>query len=263
MKEHNQWVLIGHAGRYLSTGQECLPVLQALQVGDFPSVKDPLYNEAFIKLLKHITDGRITTIGICNFAQIYEPEQASENIKDSHLPFRWPEADAALKHLHNEFNGFISGTDYAKLESVNVVDDTISHVRLPQNSLQYSNFVPPASFSIRYQDMECIAQEVCISLSDLEQVLRQGDLNTCDPTDGWSTKEIISAKKLIYIMASSKYNFDPTKSKNDATSKIESDGQLLGLSINQDTIRKFLKQAAELNTEKRQNRFRSNKHDFV
>ena len=52
--------------------------------------------------------------------------------------------------------------------------------------------------------------------------------------------------KLVIGMAVGWYGFDPHQARNQATKEILDDIRSLGLSIDDDTVRKYLKQASEL-----------------
>ncbi|PCJ99165.1 MAG: hypothetical protein COA45_06925 [Zetaproteobacteria bacterium] len=60
------------------------------------------------------------------------------------------------------------------------------------------------------------------------------------------TKEKETLLKLVIGMAVAGYRYDPKAKRNEATSDIVNDLEVLGLSMNADTIRKWLKEAAEL-----------------
>lgn len=61
-----------------------------------------------------------------------------------------------------------------------------------------------------------------------------------------STRERESMLKLIIGMAIGGYGFDAAVKKNEATALIANDLQLNGVGLSDDTVRKYLKQAAEL-----------------
>lgn len=59
------------------------------------------------------------------------------------------------------------------------------------------------------------------------------------------TKERETALKLIITMAKEKYGYDPRATRNEATAEIVDDLELLGLSLDPDTVRRWLKEGAE------------------
>ena len=61
-----------------------------------------------------------------------------------------------------------------------------------------------------------------------------------------ATRERDSVMKLIIGMAVRGYRYDPTAVRNSATGEICSDLAELGLSLDSDTVRKWLREAAEL-----------------
>jgi len=63
---------------------------------------------------------------------------------------------------------------------------------------------------------------------------------------GLSTKERQTALKLIIGMAINGYAFDPNASRSGTAAEIASDLHKLGLSIDEDTARNWLKEAAEM-----------------
>lgn len=60
------------------------------------------------------------------------------------------------------------------------------------------------------------------------------------------TRERESALKLIVGMAIGRYRYDPKASRNEATRHIAEDLDRLGLSLDADTVRKWLKEGAEM-----------------
>jgi hypothetical protein len=61
-----------------------------------------------------------------------------------------------------------------------------------------------------------------------------------------SAKERTSLLRMIIGMAIGRYAYSPTKAKNDAPKRIANDLAKVGLSLDDDTIRKWLREAAEL-----------------
>ena len=61
-----------------------------------------------------------------------------------------------------------------------------------------------------------------------------------------STKERESLLKLVIGMAMKGYSYNPLAARNDATSDIAGDLNLLGIGLDPDTIRKYLKEGTEL-----------------
>ena len=59
------------------------------------------------------------------------------------------------------------------------------------------------------------------------------------------TKERESLYKLIIGMAVAGYKYDPTAARNDAVGDIYNDLEELGVAVDQDTIRKWLREAAQ------------------
>lgn len=61
-----------------------------------------------------------------------------------------------------------------------------------------------------------------------------------------SEKERISLLKIIIGVAVNQYDFDPNKKRNAATKQISDDLLYLGIALDEDTIRKYLKEASAL-----------------
>jgi hypothetical protein len=59
------------------------------------------------------------------------------------------------------------------------------------------------------------------------------------------TKERETVLKMIITMAKEKYGYDPQATRNEATAEIVSDLELLGFSLDADTVRRWLKEGAE------------------
>jgi hypothetical protein len=88
---------------------------------------------------------------------------------------------------------------------------------------------------------------------DVQEALRarvgelEAKLNATPPLErGVLGKERESVLKLIIGMAIKGYRYDPTSSRSATVSEITSDLEQLGLSLSDDTVRKWLKEAAEL-----------------
>ncbi|SDF12853.1 hypothetical protein SAMN05660686_00368 [Thalassobaculum litoreum DSM 18839] len=71
---------------------------------------------------------------------------------------------------------------------------------------------------------------------------RKPDLSTPELT----TRERESLLKLVIGMAVGGYGLDPVASRSNATSEIASDIQRVGLSLDEDTVRKYLREARAL-----------------
>jgi hypothetical protein len=61
-----------------------------------------------------------------------------------------------------------------------------------------------------------------------------------------SSRERTTLLKIIIGMAMRGYNYAPRKQRNDSVAEIESDLEVLGISVSDDTIRKYLAEAKEL-----------------
>ena len=79
-----------------------------------------------------------------------------------------------------------------------------------------------------------------------QQTANRANLQASDSNKLLSTKERESLLTLIASMSVSQYDFDPRQLRNAATKYIWEDLQSLGLSMDEDTVRKYLKQGAEL-----------------
>ena len=82
------------------------------------------------------------------------------------------------------------------------------------------------------------------ALKELEQLKKQA----LEPPQekALPTKERQTALKLIIGMAVEQYGYDPSQSRNDAVGNIVSDLNSLGISLDPDTVRKWLKEAADI-----------------
>lgn len=59
-------------------------------------------------------------------------------------------------------------------------------------------------------------------------------------------KSIISLQKMVITMAKSKYRYDPSKGKSNVPTQIVEDAEIFGISIDHDTVRKWLNESANL-----------------
>jgi len=104
---------------------------------------------------------------------------------------------------------------------------------------QYSRQVEGLKKSLREAESQIEALQE-------QQSANQASEPASESEKSLGTKERDSLLKLVGGMAVRGYSFDPRQSRNDATSEIRDDLQALGLGMNDDTIRKYVKQGAEL-----------------
>jgi hypothetical protein len=101
--------------------------------------------------------------------------------------------------------------------------------------------------SITPNDYLLWAHENGISVPDeLKVAVEAREPQSNEPRENVTAKERTSLLRMIIGMAIGRYAYDPTKAKNDAPKRIANDLAKVGLSLDDDTIRKWLQQAAEL-----------------
>jgi len=83
----------------------------------------------------------------------------------------------------------------------------------------------------------------CLS-EDERKLLPMPEENNIKQQDDLKESERNSLLKLVISMAIGGYSYDPGASKNEAISQITEDLEMLGLSLSDDTVRKYLQQAA-------------------
>lgn len=71
------------------------------------------------------------------------------------------------------------------------------------------------------------------------------EIERAGPDGGLALRERSSCLKLIIGMAVKKYRYDPKAARNSAVTNIANDLNELGIGIDVDTVRKWLKEAAE------------------
>lgn len=94
----------------------------------------------------------------------------------------------------------------------------------------------------------------CIDPFDMAEFVRKevesgkasGITSAGTPSKKSSTKEINTLLKLVISMAVKGYRYDPRASKSPIPTEIAADAEQVGLSIDADTVRKWLKQGGEL-----------------
>ena len=79
-----------------------------------------------------------------------------------------------------------------------------------------------------------------------QQATSQANLQSSDCNKQLGSRERESLLKLVGGMAIYGYGYDPRQLRNDATSVIRDDLLALGLSLDEDTVRKYLKQGTEM-----------------
>lgn len=79
------------------------------------------------------------------------------------------------------------------------------------------------------------------ALTELENSLREGDEKLDKPLGTTERNQLL---KMVIGMAIDSYGYDPLAKKNDATKQIADDLAKIGISIDTDTVRKYLKEAA-------------------
>ena len=97
------------------------------------------------------------------------------------------------------------------------------------------------SFQTRYERLKPLYDE---ALKTIERL--QAQATEPRQEKGLAVKERQTVLKLIIGMAIGGYAFDPTAARTTAASEVASDLHKLGISIDEDTVRKWLKEAAEL-----------------
>jgi hypothetical protein len=96
---------------------------------------------------------------------------------------------------------------------------------------------PPATLAELIQERDSLRERV----AELEQAAQEAP----EKAKPLLTKERQSALKLIIGMAIKGYQYDPAAVRNDATGKISRDIESLGISLDADTVRNWLREAKE------------------
>lgn len=111
------------------------------------------------------------------------------------------------------------------------------------------------SFRALLADRDALQTQLTGVTAELREVTEERDklkIISSSLSDQISERERQTVLKLIIGMAIKGYCFDPAASRNSAASEIVSDLALLGISIDDDTVRKWLKEAAALLPSQRQ-----------
>lgn len=169
--------------------------------------------------------------------------------------FRFP----ASQGRYREFKSFAVG--YAKLKALldrNFIASHLVRRMRPSDWVRWleDNRLPcPADLKVavaefdkdavdwraRAEAAEADNQKLEQRIVELERAIVDSVLN---PTA--ATREQDTLLRLFIGMAVEQYGYDPKKTRNEAAKNISSDLALHGLSITDDTVRKYLKQASEL-----------------
>jgi hypothetical protein len=113
-----------------------------------------------------------------------------------------------------------------------------AHEAIESYKLSYKN----KDFAKRESDSEY--HGLHLKIYDLQRQLHEKSM-TASPKQ-LHPKSRTSLLKMVFAMAVAKYRHDPTKSKNSSTSNIASHVRELGLNLDEDTIAKWLSEAANV-----------------
>ena len=100
---------------------------------------------------------------------------------------------------------------------------------------------PLIDWQARATAAETNSEKLAKRVSELEGVIADGAINSSS-----QTRERDSLLKLFIGMAVKGYAYDPKAARSSVASEISIDLQLLGLSLSDDTIRKYLRDGAEI-----------------
>lgn len=100
---------------------------------------------------------------------------------------------------------------------------------------------PFVDWKTRCEAAETAARDAALRIDELEAELARGAIG-----ESSSTRERDSLLKLFVGMAVEQYGFDPKAIRSPVAMQIASDVARAGLSITDDTIRKYLREGAEL-----------------
>ena len=104
------------------------------------------------------------------------------------------------------------------------------------------------SWQDRFKEQKDALREAKSEIDTLrqQQQANQDNLQVNGSDKPLDTKERDSVLKLLIAMAVGGYGYDPRQSRTPVTKDIQDDIQALGLSMDGDTVRKYLKKGAEL-----------------
>ena len=100
---------------------------------------------------------------------------------------------------------------------------------------------PPVDWQSRALESEQHVETLAKRVNDLEAAIADGAIN-----NSAATRERDSLLKLVIGMAVGGYGFDPKGGRSPIPAQIATDMQTRGLSLSDDTIRKYLREGAEL-----------------
>ena len=100
---------------------------------------------------------------------------------------------------------------------------------------------PPVDWQSRAVESERRAETSAKRVTDLEAAIADGAINASS-----ATRERDSLLKLVIGMAIGGYGYDPRGMRSPVPAQIATDLQTRGLSLSDDTIRKYLREGAEL-----------------
>lgn len=135
----------------------------------------------------------------------------------------------------------LSEAHTAHMATLNEHSEYISKTRADQNDLANSYKEIISARDERISVLQQRAESLSLRVSELE-----ASPGKPTPEKSLTTRERDSLLKLVVGMAIKGYNFDPNAGRSPTTKEIAGDLALVGLPLDEDTVRKYLAEAREL-----------------
>jgi len=218
---------VGHAVRWITTGQRCLGYKDSVALGDFPTLDETMFDSAKSDLLLALRHGVINSTGNLEvFDKRYSVYKNNAFLGDDN----W---DDFLSQYAGQVSNSREGRCFVG-HSIDIPSDLwdAKLISWHSNCLGYPNGWLQARFLT-----------VFVPTNELFSAFGAKVDETVAPGLGEIEKK--SLLKLIAAMSIEGYRFNPNASKNEAVSDIASDLERLGIPLDLKTIRKWLREASK------------------
>lgn len=153
-----------------------------------------------------------------------------------------------LQTNHYESNDLYFIYDHGVLvKDKNDLDYTVYPNNICETGETYfSALFDGGSFGYLHMTNDCCVVVQVKDLQELENNFANPDNLKPDNLPKENQKEIDSLLKMVITMATTGYRYDPKEKKSGTTGEIVNDAESLGINIDADTVRKWLKKSAQL-----------------
>ena len=202
---------------------------------DIHSIFDPKLDKVLRKDISRFRDRLISAV----VDSTLKAEKIQRDFDESIIAEETFIQDEVLEEWLQE-RGIELGDHYA--DYVDFQSDLFFHI---QKSIE-AEYLKKTKPALQEQCKNLNESDYLIMFEKIARLEKELSKRTDDEEKPLSARERDSLLKLAIGMAVSGYAYDPEKSRNSAIGELEKDLQSLGIPLDQDTIRKWLKEAAQL-----------------